>query len=170
MFRSLVLCIIAPLAMPLLAQGGIRLLVSNVEPFVVGGAQHVGIGLDLDLADRLSLGVQGRMSIGVDGWVLNYRTAYHFNDAEYASFYFGPLVGYRHIGAQEGVNVIPLGFQLGWRGGLERFYADLHLGGHYNLGADEVLLEGGVKADILKTSFCAGLDLGWGWAGRNTRH
>lgn len=155
------------------AQGGIRLILWNYEPVLddPAGESHFGVGYDADLNDRVSCGIGYRTTLGqTGGWAINYRSAYHFSDNTDASFYFGPTVGVRKVDDRERTTLFPVGFRMGVRGGLERFYADLYVGGHYNLGAgDPVLYERTLyPQDILRTSFCAGLDLGWGWEGRSS--
>lgn len=149
--------------------GGIRLILWNYEAVYElssGRLEHFGIGYDQDITDRTSFGLKFRIPLDGSGWVVNYNSAYHFSSTENGSFYMGPTIGYRSL-AGEGVgSVIPLGFRIGVRGGLERFYADLHAGYVYNLGGGgQVLLEDSSQPyDLMKSSFCVGVDLGWGWS------
>ena len=150
------------------AQGGIRGIFWNAEPVVVGfqeDAFSYGLGYDHDLNDRLSLGVSMRFLPSVEGWVLTYRSAYHFADNESSSFYLGPTLGVRSL--LDNGTQIPFGIRIGVRGGLEKFYADLYVGAHYNVGASGRSSSDprGVR-DLRQGSFCVGLDLGWGWAGK----
>lgn len=149
------------------AQGGIRALFLNNEPVATGFSEdflHYGLGYDQDINDRLSLCVQVRTSPGSSSWVVNYHSNYHFSDNESSSFYLGPNIGVRAIGGTNSTTLIPVGMRMGVRGGLEGFYADLYLGGLYNIGAgSSIELESVGNRDLRSMSFCAGLDLGFGW-------
>ncbi|HRH68064.1 MAG TPA: hypothetical protein PLB89_01025 [Flavobacteriales bacterium] len=83
------------------AQGGVRLILWNYEPIYstqgYGDVQHIGVGYDQDLNERLSFGVQGRTTFDGHSWVINYRSAYHMADNTSGSVYFGPTVGVRHL-------------------------------------------------------------------------
>ncbi len=150
--------------------GGIRLILWNYELMYTseGGdeAQHFGIGYDQDLTDRTSFGVKFRVPIYGGGWVLNYSSAFHFSSTENGSFYMGPNIGFRSLPGEGTSSVLPLGFRIGVRGGLERFYADLHAGYVYNVGGNgQVFIDDSSQPyDLTKNSFCFGLDLGWGWS------
>lgn len=151
-------------------QGGIRLIIWNYEPVLVSSdafvdGQHLGVGYDQDLNHRLSFGIQFRMNTGVSrGWVANYQSAFHFNDNSSGSFYFGPNIGVRSIPGPDAKVLVPIGARIGVRGGLERFYADLHAGVQYNIGGGQPLyIDRGGVVDLRTGSFCFGLDLGWGW-------
>jgi hypothetical protein len=151
------------------AQGGIRAIPWNYEPFLgksVATGLHYGIGYDQDLNERLSLNVSFRWT--ANGWVANYRSAFHFSDNTESSLYMGPSIGVRSVGERDGAICVPVGLRSGLRGGLERFYADLYVGMHANLGGGgrSLLYDGRVAPDLLRASLCIGLDLGWGWAGR----
>lgn len=152
------------------AQGGIRFIIWNFEPVIVGErVSHYGLGYDHDLNDRLSLGVDLRYSAGSESVVMNYRSAFHFSSNDRTSFYMGPTVGLRSfwddgIGPQ-----VPVGFRIGLRGSLEQFYADIFMGAHYNAGASgKVVRRGYGPEDLHAGSFSVGLALGWGWAGKRT--
>jgi len=150
------------------AQGGVRLVLWNYEPIFdaqgYGNFQHIGVGYDHDLNDRLSFSIQGRTSFDGNTWAVNYHSAYHMADNSSGSAYFGPMVGVRHFTGEAPLNVFPVGIRLGVRGGLERFYADLHGGVQYNIGASSAsVLEGSSKSGLAVAAYCIGLDLGWGW-------
>lgn len=149
------------------AQGGIRAIFFNNEPVSTGfnaDFLHYGLGYDGDLNDRLAMGVQMRYSPGASSWVVNYHSHYHFSDNESTSFYMGPNIGIRSIGGSESAILVPVGMRMGVRGGLEGFYADLYLGGHYNVGGGgPAVLEDVGATDLRTLSFCAGVDLGIGW-------
>ncbi len=146
------------------AQGGIRLIIWNYEPIYRNEiSQHFGIGYDQDLNDRLSLGLQGRIGTDGDTWAINYRSAYHMAENTSGSAYFGPIVGFRHFKELE-KNIYPVGLRFGVRGGLERFYADLHAGVQYNVGAGSVSIgDGRYTTGLATATYCIGLDRGWGW-------
>lgn len=168
-FRSCLFIALASIGGGAQAQGGIRAIIWNVEPVATGinaDFLHYGLGYDGDLNDRLSMGVQVRFSPGASSWVVNYQSSYHFSDNESTSFYMGPNVGFRSVGGSVGATLIPVGMRMGVRGGLEGFYADLYVGGLYNIGGGgrTELADVGI-ADLRTTSFCVGLDLGFGWAG-----
>lgn len=166
--RSLFLLPLLALSLGAHAQGGIRALLVNYEPVVTGfGAEvvHYGLGYDADLNDRLSMRVQWRTTPGLSSWVVNYHSNYHFSDNTSSSFYLGPHIGVRVVGGPDGATLVPVGMRMGVRGGLEGFYADLHIGGHYNVGGGgRVRLENVGTADLRTLSFCGGLDIGFGWA------
>jgi hypothetical protein len=147
-------------------QGGIRLIIWNLEPVEVDGLDsHYGLGYDHDLNKQLSMGINLRYSLNTESVILDYRSAFHFSDNDRASFYMGPTVGMRFF-RESGYGVqVPLGFRMGVRGGLENFYADLYLGAHYNLGASGAVFsdDGFNSLDLRKGSFGGGLDLGFGW-------
>lgn len=151
------------------AQHGIRAIFWDYEPIYGDGfsqATMVGLGYDHDLNERISNAVQFRLSTGGDTWVANYRSAYHFADTDGASFYTGPVVGLRSIkGSTESSMLVPLGFRMGVRGGLEGFFADLHAGFVYNVGGTGRLLmeRSGAPVDILPFTFNVGLHMGLGW-------
>lgn len=152
------------------AQGGIRAILWNYEPLFeepAGAEAQFGLGHDRDLNERMSLNVSF-MLVSEGGWMASYRSAYHFSDNDASSFYIGPTVGVRNVDVHGGMLVFPMGMRMGVRGGLERFYADLYAGAHINVGAGKrPLTETGMGYYDLRTgSFCVGLDLGWGWAGR----
>ncbi len=151
------------------AQGGIRVIPWSYEPLVEGGSieAHFGLGYDQDLNERLSLLLTARLTVDA-GWVVNYRSAFHFSDNGSSSFYMGPTIGVRSVGDTDRATIFPAGLRFGLRGGLERFYADLYAGVHVNLGANRtvMLAYDNWPQDLRTTSFCFGLDLGWGWAGR----
>lgn len=154
-------------------QGGIRFIFLNNEPVSTGfnaDFQHYGLGYDGDLNDRLSMGVQMRYSPGASSWVLNYQSSYHFSDNESSSFYMGPNIGIRSVGGSDKATLVPLGMRMGVRGGLQGFFADLYVGGLYNFGGGgrSETEQVGI-ADLRTTSFCAGLDLGFGWAGKKRK-
>jgi hypothetical protein len=153
------------------AQGGIRGIFWNVEPISVGleeDAFSYGLGYDRDLNDRLSMGLSLRFLTGAQGLVLTYRSAYHFSDNESSSFYMGPTLSVRSL-VDNGMQV-PVGIRIGVRGGLERFYADLYVGAHYVVGASgRSLSDTGGAPDLRQGSYCVGLDLGWGWAGKKEK-
>ena len=157
-----------------IAQGGVRLIVWNYEPiFAEGGfdrMSHIGVGFDHDLNDRLSMGLDGRIGLAysANSWVVEYRSAFHFADTESASAYFGPTLGVRSISGEDAKTVVPLGFRIGVRGGLERFYADLYAGVKYYVGGSGrvTLNDGAGEVDLRSGTFCVGLDLGWGWEGK----
>jgi hypothetical protein len=156
------------------AQGGIRGIFSNLEPITTGfngDGSHYGIGYDHDVSDRLSMAITVRRSTGVPSTVVNYRSAYHFSDNEGSSYYMGSMVGLRSFGSEGPGLQFPVGFRFGARGGLEGFFADLYVGGHYNLGASGEVTDTyeGVTSDLRKWGFSVGLDVGWGWAGGSGR-
>lgn len=141
------------------------MIVYNFEPVLEGGRveQHFGIGYDQDLNERLSIGATFRMSETAN-WVVNYRSAYHFSDASSTSMYFGPTVGLRQVTNElaDTKMLVPLGFRWGVRGGLRRFYADLYVGGQYNVGSSQPM-DDRARTSVRPLTFCAGLDFGWGW-------
>ncbi|MEX1133087.1 MAG: hypothetical protein WEC15_07690 [Flavobacteriales bacterium] len=147
------------------AQGGIRAIFFNVEPVSTGintDFVHYGLGYDHDLNDRLAMGVQMRYSAGATSWVMTYHSHYHFSDNESSSFYMGPNIGFRSVDGS--ATLIPIGMRMGVRGGLEGFYADLYVGGHYNVGGGGRAVVEEVGATDLRTlSFCGGIDIGIGW-------
>ncbi len=149
------------------AQGGIRAIFFNNEPVATGFSEdflHYGLGYDTDLNDRLSILMQVRTSPGSSSWVVDYHSKYHFSDNDYSSFYLGPNIGVRAIGGSESATLVPVGMRMGVRGGLEGFYADLYVGGLYNIGGGgSIELESVGNRDLRNLSFCAGLDLGVGW-------
>jgi len=149
------------------AQGGIRAILLNYEPVATGFGDevvHYGLGYDADLNDRLSMRVQWRTAPALSSWVLNYHSNYHFSDNESSSFYMGSTIGVRMVGGADGATLVPVGMRMGVRGGLEGFYADLYIGGHYNVGGGgRVMLENRGAADLRTLSFCGGLDIGFGW-------
>ena len=157
------------------AQGGVRLVLWNYEPVLKYGSgveldTHLGLGYDHDLEKRLSYGVQLRYALEAGSFVLTYHSAFHFSDNDNGSFYLGPIVGLRRFGSLENAVVVPVGLRMGVRGGLERFYADLHVGGQYNMGGGSINADiGNGGYDLLKGTFCFGLDLAWGWE-KNSRH
>ncbi len=150
------------------AQGGVRLILWNYEPIYstagYADVQHIGIGYDQDLNERLSFGLQGRTTFDGHSWVINYHSAYHMADNTGGSAYFGPTVGVRHLKDEGSVNVFPIGLRIGVRGGLERFYADLHGGVQYNIGAASATVgDGRTTSGLAAATYCIGVDLGWGW-------
>jgi len=148
------------------AQGGLR-TIANMEPVArdfTGDFIHYGIGYDGDINDRLSVCVQVRTSPASSSWVVNYHSHYHFSDNERSSFYLGPNIGVRAIGGNESATLIPVGMRMGVRGGLESFYADLYVGGLYNIGGGSSIEMAGLGTQELRSmSFCVGLDFGFGW-------
>ena len=160
------LCSLVLLSFAMFGQGGIRLILWNYEPLDRGafsGADHYGIGYDHDLTERTSMAVQARINSGADTWVVNYRSAFHLADNSGPSTYLGPMIGLRRVNlSTDPQTLIPIGFRVGVRGGLERFFADLHAGFVLNMGAGNVKPEAGYPA-IPGATYCVGLDLGWGW-------
>jgi hypothetical protein len=151
------------------AQAGIRGIFWNIEPITARlgeDAFNYGIGYDHDMNDRLSLGLSLRVIPSIQGWVVNYRSAYHFSDNESGSFYMGPTIGLRSLGTYG--TQLPVGMRMGVRGGLERFYADLYIGGLYIIGGSSPI--GGSESvgavDLRTGTVWVGLDLGWGWTGK----
>jgi hypothetical protein len=147
------------------AQGGIRAIIFNTEPVTTGVNSdfvHYGLGYDADLNDRLAMGVQMRYSIGASSWVFTYHSHFHFSDNEFSSFYMGPNIGFRTV---DGFGtLVPIGMRMGVRGGLEGFYADLYVGGHYNVGGgSSTVLENTGVTDLRTLGFSGGLDIGIGW-------
>jgi len=149
------------------AQGGIRIIIWNLEPVEENDMDgHYGLGYDHDLNDRLSLAVTARYAVNSESVVLNYWSAYHFSDNSSTSFYLATMAGLRMF-REDGYGVqVPLGFRLGVRGGLEKFYVDVYAGVHYSVGSNgRVLSDNGFRSiDLRQNSFCLGLDLGFGWA------
>ena len=173
--RSLVFCFGLLASLSAAAQGGIRLIIWNYEQVVQAGTDagldsHFGIGYDHDLEKRLSYSIQFRYGLNSESFVLTYHSAFHFNDNYRGSFYLGPIIGVRRIGVLDDAVVVPVGMRIGVRGGLERFYADLHAGGQYNIGGSkEVAGDPYYANDLLRGTFCFGLDLAWGWDKRARR-
>lgn len=155
------------------AQGGIRAIFWNYEPVFVDyvGGTHVGLGYDQDLNEFVSFGVDLRYGVDTRSWVANYHSAFHLSDNEAGSFYLGPTVGLRQVRSDDPRMLFPLGFRIGVRGGLERFYADIHAGFHYNVGAGEPVTfsRGSDEFDLQTGTFCVGLEFGWGWDARSRR-
>lgn len=60
---------------------------------------NCGIGHDHDMNDRLPLGLSLRVIPSIQGWLVNYRSAFHFSDNKSASFYMGPTIGKRSLGS-----------------------------------------------------------------------
>lgn len=152
------------------AQTGVRLLLWDYALATEGGirgSQTVGFGLDHDVSERGSIGLDLKMGIGEGGgWGAYYRSAYHVSDNENASFYLGPTLGFARIGEDDPVTVVPLGFRMGVRGGLEGFYADLYGGVISNLGAGSAVSTGdGEVTDTSGLLLVLGLNIGFGWAG-----
>lgn len=57
--------------------------------------------------------------------------------------------------------LIPIGMRMGVRGGLEGFYADLYIGGHYNVGGGvRTVLDDAGATDLRTLSSCGGIDIG----------
>jgi hypothetical protein len=167
----LLVCLLLVFSGRVQAQGGIRAIFWNLEPITTGfngDAQHYGIGFDRDLNDRLSMGITLRRSFELPSTVVNYRSAFHFSDNESTSFYMGPSVGLRTFRSGSYGMQVPVGYRIGVRGGLEHFFADLYVGGSYILGATgpTITSDGTDAADLRKLTFCVGLEMGWGWAGR----
>lgn len=158
----LVVLLLLVLKVDTMAQGGIRLIIWNYGYILSDRVdQQFGVGYDHDLTERTSLSV-GAMYSTANAWMVQYRSAYHLAPNDGASFYVGPTLAYHKY--ENEVSTVPVGIRIGLRGGLARFYADLHAGYAYTIGAGEVLLpERTLPIDITKHSFCAGLDLGWGW-------
>lgn len=150
----------------LFGQGGIRLILWDYEPIerrAFTGSEHFGIGYDHDVSARTSMAVQARINSRADSWVLNYRSAFHLADTDGPSTYLGPTIGVRRIDlSSDPKTLVPIGFRIGVRGGLEGFFADLHAGVVVNMGAGSITPDPG-HAAIAATTFCVGLDLGWGW-------
>lgn len=149
------------------AQSGIRAIPWNIEPVFDekgGEMTHYGLGYDRDLNDRLSLGVDFRI-LAVGTWTAEYRCQYHFADNTSSSFYMGSTLGVRSIGDHYSKVLLPIGIRMGVRGGLEGFYADLYVGGKYQLGANgsAVRVDGITYPGFHTTTFVAGLDIGFGW-------
>jgi len=158
-----------------MAQSGIRthlynaFLVAN-EPRQLGIV--LGLGYDHDLSRSLAYGIDADYLIVTfrddderDGAALqlNYRAYYLTGDPDASSFYFGSRLGLRRISFLDDVTwSCPIGVRLGVRGGLERFFADLFV----ELGAQA----GGTTpsgAALSGPEIHAGLDIGFGWAGRD---
>jgi hypothetical protein len=119
----------------------------------------------------MSVGITLRRSILTPSTVVNYRSAFHFSDNESTSFYMGPSAGLLKFRSGGYAMQIPVGYRIGVRGGLERFFADLYVGGSYILGATGQVsaADGTGMADLRKLTFCVGLEMGWGWAGARGR-
>lgn len=155
------------------AQGGLRAIFWVMEPITTafdGVESHCGIAYDQDLNGRLFFGVPARISTGTSSTMVNYRSAYHFSDNERTSFYMGPNIGLRTFGSGGPGAQLPVGFRSDVRGGLQGFFADLYMGGHYNLGTTGlVTTENHGVRDLRKMSFTVGVDVGGGWAGNSSR-
>ena len=174
-------CILGPLltvfllctALSTQAQGGIRLVLFNAEPVVEGFgiSAHYGMGYDHDLNERLSYALLARFDIETDSYAFNYRSAYHFSDNDRGSFYMGPSVGVRKFTEDGGPLLIPIGLQVGVRGGLERFFADVYAGFRYNIGSGKPIPEPGSPQGLsaVPVAYVLGLDIGWGWAGSSKK-
>ncbi|HRH37099.1 MAG TPA: hypothetical protein PK760_02065 [Flavobacteriales bacterium] len=175
--RSLLILFLGACGLSTNAQSGLRFMLMDLEPVVSrsGDFVHYGVGFDHDLSKRLSLGVDLRMSTEDRGYVINYRSAYHFADNDGASFYMGPTIGLRRLGDSENTVIVPISFRMGVRGGLEDFYADLYLSVVNNIGGGDGLVYPSSsnypyssqvdRYTVMPTSFNLGLSLGWGWAG-----
>jgi hypothetical protein len=164
-FRTVLSFLLCVAASTLVAQGGVRAIVYDFENLTEGNSisQQYGIGYDHDLNERLSTALAARM--GPNSYMFNYRSAYHFSDNDRGSFYMGPSVGVRKF-RDDGPLLVPVGMQVGVRGGLERFYADLYAGFRYNIGNGQATSEPGVpEISVVPVGYYFGLGLGWGWAG-----
>lgn len=152
------------------AQYGIRAIIWNYEPVAEETADlmgHFGLGIDHDVNERISNALQFRVTYNTAAsWVLNDRSAYHFADTDGPSFYMGPMVGLRSLKSEVDQRMLfPLGLRMGVRGGLQGFFADLHAGLVYNIGASDPILLADQRqpSNLLPVTFCAGLDMGLGW-------
>lgn len=159
------------IALPLLsfAQGGVRIALYNYEKLPHGISQAFGIGYDHDLNERLSYLITARLVFGglADGFSVDYRSAYHFNDNSSTSFYMGPTLGVRRSTYEEGATMLPVGLRMGVRGGLERWYGDLFAGfqfmpilsGYYYEEGDYTVK----RTTSLPATIYVGVDVGFGW-------
>lgn len=184
------------------AQWGVQGTVLHWEALSPRGFWFVRAGVDHDVNERGSLGVDYALSIdlfgaGQDGetgtyqgnsvyYVLNakaqgltLRSAYHFSDNDEASFYFGPFAGFRTVEYEvrpDDFNapfrnetgsgtLFNLGFKLGYRGALDGFFSDVHVGYGTNFGnLDLVKAPYLDKKDMLgRGFFLVGYSWGIGW-------
>lgn len=156
-----------------LCSGGIRVILWNVEPVEEGGLDgHYGLGYDHDLNDRLSLAATFRYAINSESVGLNYWSAYHFSNNDRTSFYMAPMVGIRFFSQSRYGVQVPVGFRMGVRGGLEKLYLAIYAGVHYNAGSSGRVRsdDGYSTSDLRAGSFCAGLDVGFGWDKRSSKY
>lgn len=165
--RAFFLVMASSLVLSSSAQGGIRLILWDQEPIItdVRIEQHVGLGYDHDVHDRMSYGIDLRYGLAYSTWVATYRSAYHFSDASSTSLYMGPQVGIRSVGRDDKKILIPLGLRMGLRGGLERWYGDLYAGVLYNIGGGSRINmdESPVPGQLRSLTYLIGLNFGFGW-------
>lgn len=163
--RTLLFALLALSSLRSSAQFGIRAIPWNFEQVYKGAeSTHMGLGVDHDLHERLSIGLDFRSMMGA-GFTVEYRSQYHFADNSSSSGYVGTSIGYRSLNREISKTMVPVGIRLGLRGGLQGFYADLHAGAKYQAGGGSCVQTRDQLSDVQLNSltFFVGLDLGIGW-------
>lgn len=144
------------------------------EKTIDWGGAGGSLGYHHDLSTRfglaLNLGIAGD-DLGASSVESIYSAKYFFSDNDETAAYLGSFIGVQSIKATERyptVNAskvqVPIGLQLGLRGGLDGFFGELFLQAGYNLGSGTMYSnsEGPVKTAPIYFSLGVGL-LGFGW-------
>lgn len=144
------------------------------EKTIDWGGAGGSLGYHHDLSNRFGLA----LNIGIAGDDLGassvegiYSAKYFFSDNDETAVYLGSFIGVQSIKAKERyptVNAskvqVPIGLQLGLRGGLDGFFGELFLQAGYNLGNGDLYSTGDGMVRTAPVYFSLGLGiLGFGW-------
>lgn len=163
--RALLTMLLAVLLHRGQCQTGVRAILVDEGGYVNAKLDGIlmGIGVDRDMNDRLSLGIQMLASTGIryNQQSFRYYAAYHLASNEGTSVHFGSMLTWSRMEHRGYHSAFTLGPRLGIRGSLVGWYADFSISAGPVLGARGAADEMGVPL-FMKTYYQFGLAIGWG--------
>lgn len=102
-----------------------------------------------DFSERVGMGITGAyLSEGLPGFEVIYDAKYFTSNNERTSFFLGSFLGFQRLSTDVynsatrltedvGRTQLPIGLQIGLRGGLPGFFGELHVKAGYNIGNGE---------------------------------